>query len=44
MDSVAEATLISRATGLPIKLLWTREDDLQHDFFRPFGHHSYNFV
>lgn len=38
-DFVGEAALISRATGKPIKLLWTREDDLQHDFFRPFGHH-----
>jgi isoquinoline 1-oxidoreductase beta subunit len=39
-DFVAEAALISKATGLPIKLLWTRADDLQHDFFRPFGHHE----
>jgi isoquinoline 1-oxidoreductase beta subunit len=39
-DFVAEAALISKATGLPIKLLWTRSDDLQHDFFRPFGHHE----
>jgi isoquinoline 1-oxidoreductase beta subunit len=39
-DFVAEAALISKATGWPIKLVWTREDDLQHDFFRPFGHHE----
>jgi isoquinoline 1-oxidoreductase beta subunit len=39
-DFVAEATLISKATGWPIKLVWTRSDDLQHDFFRPFGHHE----
>ncbi len=39
-DFVAEAALVSKATGWPIKLVWTRSDDLQHDFFRPFGHHE----
>jgi len=39
-DFVAEAALISKAAVLPIKLQWTRTDDLQHDFFRPFGHHE----
>jgi isoquinoline 1-oxidoreductase beta subunit len=39
-DFVAEAAQVSKATGWPIKLAWTREDDLQHDFFRPFGHHE----
>ena len=38
-DFVAEAVLLSKATGKPIKLMWTREDDLRHDFFRPFGSH-----
>ena len=38
-DYVAEAALVSKLTGQPIRLVWTREDDLQHDFFRPFGHH-----
>jgi isoquinoline 1-oxidoreductase beta subunit len=39
-DFVAEAALVSKATGSPVKLVWTRSDDLQHDFFRPFGHHE----
>lgn len=38
-DFVAEATLLAKASGKPVKLVWTREDDLAHDFFRPFGQH-----
>ena len=38
-DFVAEAAQISKATGKPIQLLWTREDDLQHCFYRPFSFH-----
>jgi isoquinoline 1-oxidoreductase subunit beta len=38
-DFVAEAVLLSKATGWPIKVVWTREDDLAHDWFRPFGQH-----
>ena len=32
-DYVVEAALISQMSGTPIKLIWTREDDIQHDFF-----------
>jgi len=40
-DYVAEAALVSRQSGgLPIQLVWTREDDMQHDFFRPSGMHE----
>ena len=39
-DFVAEAVLIAKAAGKPVKLVWTRDDDLQHDFFRPFGVHA----
>jgi hypothetical protein len=30
---VLGAALVSKATGTPIKLVWTREDDIQHDFY-----------
>jgi isoquinoline 1-oxidoreductase beta subunit len=36
-DFVAEAVLVAQAVKKPVKLLWTRDDDLQNDFFRPFG-------
>ena len=39
-DFVAEAVHLSKLSGKPIRLLWTREDDLRHDFYRPFGHHQ----
>ncbi|MEO8011000.1 MAG: molybdopterin cofactor-binding domain-containing protein, partial [Dokdonella sp.] len=39
-DFVAEAVLIAQRADKPIKLMWTREDDLGHDFYRPFGVHA----
>jgi len=38
-DFVAEAVLVAQRVGAPVKVLWTREDDLQNDFYRPFGAH-----
>ncbi|WP_405243098.1 xanthine dehydrogenase family protein molybdopterin-binding subunit [Lentisalinibacter salinarum] len=39
-DHVAEAVLVSKAAGLPVKVTWTREDDMAHDFLRPGGWHE----
>jgi len=34
-DYVAEAVQISQAVKAPVKVIWTREEDVQHDFYRP---------
>ena len=34
-DFVDEAVEISKAIGKPVKLTWSREDDMQHDLYRP---------
>jgi isoquinoline 1-oxidoreductase beta subunit len=36
-EYVCEATAISRRVRAPVKLTWTREDDMHHDFFRVGG-------
>jgi isoquinoline 1-oxidoreductase beta subunit len=34
-DFVTQAVQVSRAVGRPVKLLWSREEDMTHDFYRP---------
>jgi isoquinoline 1-oxidoreductase beta subunit len=34
-DFVIEAVETSKAIGAPVKVTWSREDDTQHDFYRP---------
>lgn len=34
-DFAVEAAQIAKASGMPIQLIWSREDDTQNDFYRP---------
>jgi isoquinoline 1-oxidoreductase beta subunit len=36
---MAQAVELSKAIGKPVKLVWTREDDMTHDFYRPTSLH-----
>ncbi len=35
VDYILQAVTVSKAVGKPVKLIWSREEDIQHDFYRP---------
>jgi isoquinoline 1-oxidoreductase beta subunit len=37
-DYAVEAAVVSQAIGAPVQVIWTREDDLRHDYYRPAGY------
>jgi isoquinoline 1-oxidoreductase beta subunit len=37
-DFVMDAVETSKAVGKPVKVVWSREDDMQHDYYRPISY------
>jgi isoquinoline 1-oxidoreductase beta subunit len=40
LDFIRQAAEISKVAGMPVKMLWTKEDDITHDFYRPMSIHK----
>jgi len=43
-DYGVEAALVSKAAGSPIKVIWTREDDMRNSTYRPASYHQLSAV
>ncbi len=39
-DFVAEAVQVAKASGMPVKVVWTREDDMHGGYYRPMWAHK----
>ena len=39
MDFIQEALEVSKAVSAPVKVIWSREDDMRHAQYRPASHH-----
>src|SRR5437867_6675480 len=41
-DFVSEAVRVSKAVGAPVKVIWTREDDMRNGFYRPTSYNRFS--
>ncbi|HVW68540.1 MAG TPA: xanthine dehydrogenase family protein molybdopterin-binding subunit [Steroidobacteraceae bacterium] len=41
-DFIVQSAVISKMAGAPVKLVWDRRQDLQHDMYRPAGFHNFS--
>ena len=44
LDFIRQAAEIAKVSGMPVKMLWTKEDDITHDFYRPMSVHQMDAV
>jgi len=41
-DFVSEAVRVAQAAGVPVKVIWTREDDMRNGFYRPTSYNRFS--